>query len=302
MEQICPRCRTTSFQNPQLKLLVNVCGHRLCEQCVDAHFRHSSAACLECGRVLRRSEFRAQQFEDVLVEREIDVRKRVLREFNRRQEDFPTLRLYNDYLEEVEEIIYNISNGIDVDEMQARVERNRKENQRVIQKNRAWQDRELRALEHQLRTESELDEVQRQQTAAEEQQQHLARQKARLNVIDELMTSNCPDDVVRNHMRNLDEMRQRNEEPVVLAKPVVLATGEENFGFLPEREEEGKVYVYEAPTINVDGPLPPKIPAISEAGFAGHWRKLTPKEQAGGFAMDIGVSRALYDAFSGLFL
>ena len=29
MEQTCPRCRTSSFQNPQLKLMVNVWGHRL---------------------------------------------------------------------------------------------------------------------------------------------------------------------------------------------------------------------------------------------------------------------------------
>ena len=36
--------------------------------------------------------------------------------------------------------------------------------------------------------------------------------------------------------------------------------------------------------------------------FAGHWRKLTQKEQAGGFTMDVGVSRVLYEAFSGLFL
>ena len=29
MEQTCPRCQTSSYQKPSMKLLVNVCGHRL---------------------------------------------------------------------------------------------------------------------------------------------------------------------------------------------------------------------------------------------------------------------------------
>lgn len=37
-DQACPRCKTTKYRNPSLKLMVNVCGHALCESCVDMLF------------------------------------------------------------------------------------------------------------------------------------------------------------------------------------------------------------------------------------------------------------------------
>lgn len=42
------------------------------------------------------------------------ARARVLAIFNKRQGDFETLKAYNDYLERVEELIFNLSEGIDV--------------------------------------------------------------------------------------------------------------------------------------------------------------------------------------------
>ena len=40
-----------------------------------------SGACPECGTPLRRSNYRLQIFEDAIVEKEIDIRKRILREW-----------------------------------------------------------------------------------------------------------------------------------------------------------------------------------------------------------------------------
>jgi hypothetical protein len=48
------------------------------------------------------------------VEKEFDIRKRVLRDFNKKEGDFSTLPEYNDYLEEVETITYNSTNNVDV--------------------------------------------------------------------------------------------------------------------------------------------------------------------------------------------
>ena len=62
------------------------------------------APCPICQRTLRKNKFRLQTFEDTLVEREVDLRKRIARTFNKTEEDFPTLKDYNDYLEEVENI------------------------------------------------------------------------------------------------------------------------------------------------------------------------------------------------------
>ena len=38
MDQVCPRCKTTKYRNPNMKLMVNVCGHNICETCVELLF------------------------------------------------------------------------------------------------------------------------------------------------------------------------------------------------------------------------------------------------------------------------
>jgi len=58
--------------------------HR-CELCVDAIFTRPSAACPQCGVPLRRSQFRVQQFEDDYVEKDVNIRKKVLKEYVRTQ-------------------------------------------------------------------------------------------------------------------------------------------------------------------------------------------------------------------------
>lgn len=100
----CPICKTDRYLSPRLRLLVSPCYHKMCESCIDRLFSLGPAACPECGQVVRKQQFSAQIFEDLQVEEEVNIRKRVSRLFNRRPEEFPTLRAYNDYLEEFEEI------------------------------------------------------------------------------------------------------------------------------------------------------------------------------------------------------
>ena len=62
-----------------------------------------SGSCPECNIPLRRVNFRLQLFEDSLVDKEIEIRRRVLRDFNKSEEDFADLREFSDY--QVQEII-----------------------------------------------------------------------------------------------------------------------------------------------------------------------------------------------------
>lgn len=112
----CPRCKTTKYRNPQLKLLVNVCGHPLCEKCIEQLFANGAAKCFQCPTPLKRGNFKKQLFQDSRVEKDIQVRRDIIRKFNKNQDAFPDLRSYNDYLEKLETIIYNLSNDIDLDE------------------------------------------------------------------------------------------------------------------------------------------------------------------------------------------
>ena len=76
----CPKCFTTKLKNPNLTLLVNVCGHPLCKNCVDMMFVRGSAACPECHLPLKRGEFRDRLFEDSYVEKEVQIRRKIARE------------------------------------------------------------------------------------------------------------------------------------------------------------------------------------------------------------------------------
>jgi len=48
-----------------------------CENCIDRIFTLGPAPCPQCGRMLRKAKFRKQTFEDTMVEREVDVRRRI---------------------------------------------------------------------------------------------------------------------------------------------------------------------------------------------------------------------------------
>ena len=77
---ICPVCKSSRYLNPNMRFLVNPeCYHKMCESCVDRIFSQGPAPCpvAGCARTLRKQRFRKQTFEDVKVEREVDIRRRV---------------------------------------------------------------------------------------------------------------------------------------------------------------------------------------------------------------------------------
>lgn len=123
--EACPVCKSSRYLNANLRFLVNPeCYHKMCESCVDRIFSHGPAQCPlpGCKRTLRKHRFRVQTFEDIKVEREVDIRKRVALVFNKREEDFEDLRAYNDYLNDVEDITFNLVEGIDVEKSNQRLE------------------------------------------------------------------------------------------------------------------------------------------------------------------------------------
>ncbi|VDP86185.1 unnamed protein product [Echinostoma caproni] len=128
-------CRANKYNNPQLKLMVNTCGHSLCENCVEVLFARGSGLCVQCKTPIRKANFRYQLFEDPLVQKEVELRKKILSDFNKREDDFDSLedlfpRLSNDVL------VFNLMNDIDVDETKKYVEQYKKENKDIIKRNR----------------------------------------------------------------------------------------------------------------------------------------------------------------------
>lgn len=153
---MCPICKTDKYLSPNMKFLINPeCYHRMCESCVDRIFSFGPAPCpySGCSKILRKNKFKRQVFDDLAIEKEIDVRKRVSAIYNKTEEDFKSLDEYNRYLEEVENIIFKLSNGIDVEETRAAL--SRYENEHKIE-----------ALEKNMRENRKTSDLQKYQESA----------------------------------------------------------------------------------------------------------------------------------------
>ena len=192
-DQYCPHCKTSKYRNPFLKLYVNVCGHALCDNCVELLFLKGVGQCTQCGLTLRKSNFRLRLFEDDLVEKELDIRRKVMKDFNKNQDDFATVREYDDYLEQIETIIYNLTYNVDVEETKQLVEQYRKENGESISKNRSKRDPDEAILDQIIDQEKEREELRRRMNFQDESAQ-LAKMKKlqKEQLVDELMNSDLP--------------------------------------------------------------------------------------------------------------
>ena len=60
--------------------------------------------------------------------RSLRARQRVLAAFNKRQSDFASLREWNDYLERVETLIFNLTEGVDVNATEAAIAEHKRAN------------------------------------------------------------------------------------------------------------------------------------------------------------------------------
>ncbi|KAK3694692.1 CDK-activating kinase assembly factor MAT1-domain-containing protein [Podospora appendiculata] len=141
-DDMCPVCKTIRYLNKDMEFLIHPdCYHFMCSNCVNRIFNDGPNQCpyAGCHRTLRRKGFRSPFFGDLTVEREVDIRRRVAAVFNQHEEDFKTLRDYNNYLQMVEDLTFELVSGTEAQrrsaeaqlqhweaEHKADIERNRK--------------------------------------------------------------------------------------------------------------------------------------------------------------------------------
>ncbi|OON19779.1 CDK-activating kinase assembly factor MAT1 [Opisthorchis viverrini] len=129
-----------------------------CENCVEVLFVRGSGLCVQCKTPIRKVNFRYQLFEDPLVQKEVELRKKILIDFNKREDDFDSLEEYDSYLEKIEEIIHNLMNDIDVEETKRYIELYKRENKDVIKRNRLRPSAAVQFYEAELEREAMLRE------------------------------------------------------------------------------------------------------------------------------------------------
>ncbi|KAL8816898.1 MAG: hypothetical protein Q9191_008246 [Dirinaria sp. TL-2023a] len=193
---ICPVCKSSRYLNQSMRFLVNPeCYHKMCESCVDRIFSSGPAPCpvAGCARTLRKQRFRKQTFEDIQVEREVDIRRRVASIFNRRQEEFTSLLAYNNYLEETETLTFNLLHNIDVEATERKLHAYAQSNAKSISKNQALHRQESASAEAGFAAEKERARMRRAEAIREEDDERREREEGRRELVDRLAKSKAGD-------------------------------------------------------------------------------------------------------------
>jgi CDK-activating kinase assembly factor MAT1 len=163
----------------------------MCESCVDRIFAMGPAPCPYpgCGKTLRKNKFKTQIFDDIGVEREVDVRKRVSTVFNKTQKDFDDLDQFNKYLEEVEDIVFNLVNCVDVETTEMRLKEYEESNKSNIEENNA---KRLQEIEDFKKEEERKNDLKMKKTILERQlaqEQKELREIEKKEILNNLATS-----------------------------------------------------------------------------------------------------------------
>lgn len=270
-------------------------------------FLPGSGSCPECQIPLKRVNFRVQMFEDAMVEKEIEIRKRVLRDFNKKEEDFPDLRSYNDYLEEVEGIVYNLANNIDVLETSKRIEQYKRENRDLIIKNKTKLGKRENELQEILEMERFEQEARRVELAKQEVAFKEKKMMQKEALLDELMASEGDArNILETYATHLKATKEEETQALVMPKATQFSTGVK-FGAQQALQgrvpvvEEGPLYSYKPVHQEVEGPRPPTAEEVLYRGYIANVREETRAERAGGFKASIACLRALQEGMAGLY-
>ena len=188
-----------------MRFLVNPeCYHKMCESCVDRIFSHGPAPCpvAGCARTLRKARFRRQTFDDLQIEREVDVRRRVAGVFNRREDEFESLRDWNNYLEEVENLTWNLLQGVDVKETEKRLDAYRRQNEAEIKQNAALESQRTATAEARLAAQKEDARFRREAARNEELDERREKEESKKEILDKIARSDGdPEAIVRESQK-----------------------------------------------------------------------------------------------------
>lgn len=246
-----------------------------------------------------------------MVEKEVDIRKRILRDYNKKEEDFATLEEYNDYLEEIETLIFNLSNNIDIINTNKRIEQYKKENKDVILKNKQRIGRDEFELEQMLEIEKEQEEARKQELSKLEQENRRKKTQAKEALIDELMFSNEDGAAIVSHFAKQVEETYKEAKVIPPQQPKTTqfssgiqfgAAGSVQSQFLPiPKQDEGVIFEYHSPQLQNNGPVAPKPDQLEDLGYMKYIRTELPAEKAGGYKSQLACLRALQEALQGLY-
>ncbi|KAB5578668.1 CDK-activating kinase assembly factor MAT1-domain-containing protein [Coniochaeta sp. 2T2.1] len=191
-DEFCPVCKTVRYLNQNMEFLINpVCYHPMCSNCVVRIFGDGPNQCpyAGCRETLRKPGFRKPFFADLTTEREVDIRRRVAAVFNRVEDDFETLRDYNDYLQMVEDLTFDLVYSEDEGKRRAAEEELRRweaEHRAEIERRKKDGREKDDAARRKVAAERETARQRRLAAAREVEDERVERERSRMMAIDEL--------------------------------------------------------------------------------------------------------------------
>lgn len=264
-----------------------------------------SGPCPKCLIPLRRNGFKLQQFEDASVDVEVETRKRILQDYNKTEDDFDTLDEYNNYLVEIEDIIYNLVRNINVIETKERIEQYRKENKDTIIRNRMKLKREEQALDELIEEEKMHTQFKRDEVLRDEAEQRNKKLRVDAELIDSLARSNSDaKDIINTYAHIKEEIP--TSKPKLNSKPPInftkFSSGVKfNQSSVSIPIKEGPLYKYEPVYHQLNGPSCPDISQLDSLGYTSKMRRETNQEFAGGFIMKISCLHYIQECVSALY-
>ncbi|KAK2761301.1 TFIIH/NER complex subunit [Arachnomyces sp. PD_36] len=324
-DEVCPVCKSSRYLNPDMRFLINPeCYHKMCESCVDRIFSSGPAPCplAGCRKTLRKNRFRKQTFEDIGVEREVDIRKRVMAILNRREEEFDNKRAYDDFLEQREEIISNLIHNTDVSKTEAELSKYASENAHSIRRNKALESQESASFLKHQGLEQEQIRLRREAARQEYENEKLELLAGRENVLSQLASGKATDAeaIAREGQRVLlkKSSARRTEEERIRQKQAALLAGDAarkgNVASTADATDTGPGLIKGLKKIVAPEPEKPYDPFGGMDPYKRDYYDLQPyypsqyldpirnntQVLAGGYDLKEYYSRSLLEAFAGL--
>jgi CDK-activating kinase assembly factor MAT1 len=231
--------------------------------------------------------------------------------FNRCEEDFDTLLDYNNYLNDVEDITFNLVNKIDVAETERKLVAYAEANKQAISNNMARESQTKLSRESIKAHENDLTRLRREAAQIEDEQRLREREESRRDLIEKLATGDASAveavkaaqtvKLKKTSARKAMQGAQNNLEgkKADMASRSGAADSAFEIKGLKKRVEPQPEKAYDP---FADLSFQPKYFVLQDR-YAWHWlddARKEPKYAAGGYNVQDYCARALCDAFSGL--
>ena len=217
-----------------------------------------------------------------------------MKDFNKQEEDFHSLREYNDYLEMVEDIIFNLTHNIDTLDTNKRIQHYKEENKSLIIKNRSKMSKDALELMDILT----MEEKQQNQVKIEmkllEEAERAVKVKNKEKLIDDLMFGE--EDATKILAEHRETLAREERAKAMFSTGL---DQESNSSAVTAVTAQDEMFVYTEPTMDMMGPLPPPIDQLEN--YLVNIRAASTGEKAGGYQESLGCFRALQEAMAGLY-